>query len=234
MKEQYGYVYRIYKKDNQKSYIGITMNIDERIGKHKRANVKNMAIHHAIRKYGWNAFNWEILERCSKESLMYRERIYISMLDTYKGFGYNQTPGGEHILFGEDNPMFGRTGEKHHRYGIPHTDEVKRKVSLSNTGYKHTDEAKRKISIAHTGRKHTKEAKENMSKAQRRKTYTKEQKEQMSRSKRGKNNPNYGKSPSKETREKISKANKGLKRSEETKKKMSISMKEVWRKRRNS
>ena len=207
MKQELGYVYRVYKKDNQKSYIGITMNIIERIGKHRRSNVKNMVIHHAIRKYGWNAFDWEILERCIKENLMYRERIYIAMFDTYKGFGYNQTNGGEHILFGENNPLFGRTGKDHHRYGIPHTDEVKRKISIANTGNKHSDETKRKMSESRTGEKNNFYGK----------SHTLETRRKLSKALSGENNPNYGKTLSIETKKKISK-----------------SLKESWKRRRNN
>ena len=35
---------------------------------------------------------------------------------------------------GENHPLYGITGAQHHRYGIPHTDEAKRKIAEANIG----------------------------------------------------------------------------------------------------
>ena len=172
MKEQYGYVYRIYKKDNQKSYIGRTVNLTDRIYVHRKAEEKTMIISRAIKKYGWDSFNWEILERCLRQDLGQREIFWIQTFNTYKGFGYNQTAGGDGGLglFGKDNPMYGktvseeekqrrserakgknnamygRTGPDHPAYGYKHTEETRKRIRESKLGKPRSEETKRKIS----------------------------------------------------------------------------------------
>jgi hypothetical protein len=63
-------------------------------------------------------------------------------------------------LSGENNPMYGVTGDKHHRFGIKHTDESKEKNRQSNIGLqvgdkngfygkKHSDETRRTMRENH-------------------------------------------------------------------------------------
>lgn len=49
-------------------------------------------------------------------------------------------------MFGEENSMHGRTGEKHHRYGTTHSNESKRLIGIKSTGRKVSDETRRLIS----------------------------------------------------------------------------------------
>lgn len=96
-------IYKITKKENGKSYIGQSNNIERRFSEHKsRADIP---IELAIRKYGINAFTYEILEECSLENLDSREIYWINYYNTYRGFGYNCSPGGGNNR-GENN---GRT-----------------------------------------------------------------------------------------------------------------------------
>ena len=74
-----------------------------------------MAIYTAIKKHGWDSFGVEILERCPRSDLPQREMVYIAMFDTFKGFGYNSTPGGN---------------------GGSHSEETKAKLSKSLKGRK--------------------------------------------------------------------------------------------------
>lgn len=96
-------IYKITKKQNGKSYIGQSNNIDRRFSEHKTKT--DLAIDIAIHKYGIDAFNFEIIEECSLEKLDEREIYWIAYYDTYKGFGYNCHPGGKNSR-GENN---GRT-----------------------------------------------------------------------------------------------------------------------------
>ena len=48
-------------------------------------------------------------------------------------------------LMGENNPMYGRTGESHPNFGKQVSQETRDKISKANIGYKHTEEAKKKI-----------------------------------------------------------------------------------------
>lgn len=58
-------IYSIYKAtniSNGKCYIGFTKNFDRRIKDHKKAYPRvNSNFYYAIRKYGWDSFEWEII-----------------------------------------------------------------------------------------------------------------------------------------------------------------------------
>ncbi len=93
-------IYKITKKDNGKSYIGQSNDIERRFQEHK--NKKANAIELAIEKYGESAFDFEILEECKLEELDDREKYWIAFYNTYHGFGYNCHPGGKNQS-GENN-----------------------------------------------------------------------------------------------------------------------------------
>ena len=64
-------IYKITKKENGKSYIGQSNDIERRIKEHQYKT--DLAIELAIRKYGIDAFNYEVLEQCSLEELDAKE-----------------------------------------------------------------------------------------------------------------------------------------------------------------
>ena len=96
-------IYKITKKENGKSYIGQSNNIQRRFLEHKYK--KDIPIELAIQKYGIDAFTFEILEECSLDELDSKEIYWIEYYNTYKGFGYNCSSGGGNNR-GENN---GRT-----------------------------------------------------------------------------------------------------------------------------
>ena len=59
------YIYKATNKINGKSYIGQSNNIERRFSEHKTKI--DIPIEIAIRKYGIDAFNFEIIEECSLE-----------------------------------------------------------------------------------------------------------------------------------------------------------------------
>lgn len=96
-------IYKITKKENGKSYIGQSNNIDRRFQEHK--SKVDIPIETAIQKYGSDAFTFEIIEECKLKELDNREIYWIAYYNTYKGFGYNCSEGGGNNR-GENN---GRT-----------------------------------------------------------------------------------------------------------------------------
>lgn len=58
--------------------------------------------------------------------------------------------GRGNYLSGPDNPMYGMSGDKNPMFGKTrsHSEESKKKMSLSQTGRKHSEETKRKIGEA--------------------------------------------------------------------------------------
>lgn len=147
-------VYKATNTVNGKAYIGVTrQNLLTRKREHKSraiAGAKSV-FGAAIRKYGWDAFVWEILEdNVSIDAIGEREQFLIKKHNTFceTGHGYNRTAGGggtsgiihtdvqrENIRRGIVSTLIKKYGFKrqirlfHNRTGIPHTEETKKKIS---------------------------------------------------------------------------------------------------------
>ena len=132
-----------------KVYIGITSQNPERRwrkdGSGYRYNTKFM---NAIRKYGWNNFEHEVLfENLTEEDALEIEKDLIQKYNSYRN-GYNSSLGGD--------------------YG-GYTEEVKNKISNSVKELWKNDEYRKHMSEAHKGiatslgHKHSEETKKKMS-----------------------------------------------------------------------
>ena len=157
-------VYTIYKatnKVNGKSYIGFDSNWPSRPRghKHNALHGKDYALSHAIRKHGWDSFEWHPLYQstCRTHTLDTMEEYFIREYKTHvDDNGYNMTLGGE-----------GNAG---------FTDEVKWKMGSCNRGKKRGPmSAERRQAIS--------DAKKGVS------TITEEQRELLRRINTGKKHP---------------------------------------------
>lgn len=116
-------IYSIYKvtcKVNKKIYIGFASNYRKRKNVHKASyKTQNYKFYRAIRKYGWNNFDWSIIYQSKDKeyTLKSMENYFISLYDSFKN-GYNTTLGGE-----------GNLGNKH-------TEETKNKIGAVHKGKK--------------------------------------------------------------------------------------------------
>ena len=101
-------IYKVTNKQNGKFYIGRTCGtLTRRINQHiwyARHKTADMPFVNALRKYGREGFDWEVLEECSREEAGDREVFYISQMNPL----YNVTAGGDGG-----------------RYGIPCPEHVK-------------------------------------------------------------------------------------------------------------
>jgi group I intron endonuclease len=108
-------IYRIVNKVNGKSYVGQSVNIEKRLKTHFWAAFKehlpsyNYHIYQAIRKYGKENFETEILETIPNidiEKLNELEIKYIKQFNSYEK-GYNMNTGGDNseqsLKSGENN-----------------------------------------------------------------------------------------------------------------------------------
>lgn len=202
-----GIIYKAENIVNGKVYIGQTIrNINVRKSIHKNNALKgesNIYFHRAIRKHGFDNFEWSILCECdSKEKLNAIEKFYISAYRKMTEV-YNVTDGGEGAL------------------GYKPTEETLKKLSESHIGKKsgnkgniYSEEIRKKISDSKKkyvgelnpfyGKKHSPESIKKMSDAKRG-MYS------------GEKNPMFGVS--------LSSPNKGKKMSDEQRKKISESLK---------
>lgn len=94
---EYGYIYIIKNKINNKVYIGQTLrSAEERFKQHMKPsnNKKSYKIYRAINKYGSENFYYEILEENVNENIINEREIYwIDLYDSFKN-GYNSNVGG--------------------------------------------------------------------------------------------------------------------------------------------
>ena len=114
-------IYKITNKINDKIYIGLSVDIEDRWYEHRRdlnaQKHKNRHLQRAWNKYGEDNFIFEIIIECSEEELRDKEKFYINYYDSYHN-GYNMTLGGDGTI------------------GRFHSLETRKKISESNKGRK--------------------------------------------------------------------------------------------------
>lgn len=90
-------IYKATNKINNKVYIGIDKNWPTRKYAHKSKAKLNdgFLFHKAIRKYGWDNFEWQIIYQTHDYDHL--KRVESFFIEEYNSFenGYNQTKGGE-------------------------------------------------------------------------------------------------------------------------------------------
>ena len=185
-------VYKHTNKINGKCYIGVVFNgrkPEHRWGIDGKNYLKNNQpkFANAIKKYGWNNFEHEILyTNLTKEEAKEKEKELILKYDSFQN-GYNATLGGDGSL------------------GTKLSKEVKELLRQKRLGKKATEETKKKISDSE------KKFRLSLTVEERKEIYGLPGKlNGMYGSHRvGEQNPFYGKKHTKETKDKISKANSG-------------------------
>jgi group I intron endonuclease len=145
-------VYCIENVVNNKKYIGKSIDIFLRFSQHKKDLIENRHfnahLQYSFNKYGIKNFIFYIIEECGKDVFGEREKYYVKMYKTKNPeYGYNKTDGGEGIC------------------GYRHTEESKKKTSVSNGGKIRTEEFKKAIAERQRGRIQSEQQKENTSRA---------------------------------------------------------------------
>ena len=162
-------IYMLTCKINGHRYIGQSQNIQRRMWEHKhQRNLPHLPISRAIKKYGWENFDKEVLEFCPVSELNEKEIYYIATLKPE----YNISKGGESGMRGYKHSietknkcrlaaidewnnksdeekefvlkhqLIGKPFEKGHN--VPNT--VREKLRQANLGKKQSEETKEKRS----------------------------------------------------------------------------------------
>lgn len=139
----------VWKLNGVPKYLGKSIYVYHRM---IRNHSDNEALNRAIEKYGYDAFEKEIVCYCDIDKLNELEEHYIRELHTHRSEnGYNLTWGGDGVGAGEDHPLFGVTGEDHPSWGRKNSKETLQRMSDAHKGITHSDEAKKKIALAKLG-----------------------------------------------------------------------------------
>lgn len=135
-------IYKHTCKINGKVYIGQTNNTSMRW---KPSAYKNCSkFYNAIKKYGWNNFEHEILEsNLTITEANQKEIYYIDLYHSVEN-GYNLNYGGDsHLASDETKQKMSKT-----RKGVPHSEEHSKAISASLKGYKQSEEHKQNNRLA--------------------------------------------------------------------------------------
>ncbi len=211
-------VYKLTHKESGKIYIGQSKHLKRRLNEHRRCEKSDdkkgsqSVVRRAIKKYGFDAFSFEIILYCQEgEYMNLMETKLIQSYDCLVPKGYNVRDGGNKVFMSEE----GRKRVSKANSGRIVSEETR--LKLSESGKEHylnnprSDEWNKKLSIALTGKKKTDETKSKMS--EHRKEFIK-------------NNPDscknfLGKQHSEETKQKMSQKHLGVFHTNESKEKMS-------------
>lgn len=96
------YIYSFINKLNGHRYIGKTNNVERRKREHKSMAFNPKVIENRdclwykkIRQYGWDNFDFEILDIANEDNWKEKEKYWINYYNTFNEAGYNTTPGGD-------------------------------------------------------------------------------------------------------------------------------------------
>lgn len=176
-------VYAIIHRDTGMTYVGSSSDMAKRVESHLRSakdERNNTPLYRAIRALGADAFDFEVLERCPKESLQSREDFNISLFDSASANGLNVlSKSYRRNYFYKPNAgtlermrvsQLGkkRTPETCAKIGAIHrgkkvSPETGAKIAANNRLRRHTPEAKAKVSAANIGKVISMETKIKMS-----------------------------------------------------------------------
>lgn len=161
-------IYCIIHRGTGLCYVGSSINIGKRRYEHiydSRHGSTNR-FHIALRAFGEDAFDFEVLEECPQELLMDRERFYIVFTGaaSIDGFNTRSNPNAtyDHVVSDVTRARISASKKAQNRKLTP---EQKEMVRISSTGRIKSAECRAKMSAAHAGKKKSDEHRANLSKS---------------------------------------------------------------------
>ncbi len=170
-------VYEILNTQNNKRYIGSTVNFIKRRREHygllRQKRHFNIKLQNAWDKYGEDIFEFNVIECVADvEKLVEREQFYMDLYDVAsRDKGYNLRPTANNFLgythsdetkqkisvsrIGSKNPMWGKTGVEHPKFGSVLSHEHREAVSAANKKRIISKETRKKLSDSHKGKQHS-------------------------------------------------------------------------------
>ena len=163
-------IYKLTNRENGKIYIGQSKHLKRRLNEHRRCEKSDdkkgsqSVVRRAIKKYSFDAFDFEILLYCQEGEYMdLMETKLIQSYDCLVPKGYNVRDGGNKIFMSEE----GRERVSKANSGRIVSEETR--LKLSESGKKaylnnpRNEEWNKKLSVALMGKKKSDETKNKMS-----------------------------------------------------------------------
>ena len=134
-------IYKFTNKLDRKVYIGQSVNIKKRYRAHINRINDNSYFHNALKKYGIENFDFDVLIECSREALNYWEKFYIRYYySNHHDYGYNETEGGTLKLSEESIKKGVETRKERYKNDPTYTENMsfsqKRRFEDPNERYK--------------------------------------------------------------------------------------------------
>jgi group I intron endonuclease len=124
-----------------KRYIGQTIrNPQKRFKEHCKCIGSCILLENAIKKYGVDTLQFEVLVKIDRKHLDEYENKFITLFQTIEPHGYNIRSGGSTGIHSEASKQRMREqklGDKNHNFGKPRSDETKKAISDAKSGEKH-------------------------------------------------------------------------------------------------
>lgn len=151
-------IYKIENIINHKVYIGQSVNIEGRWNTHKKSlrNNKhtNQYLQNSYNKYGYESFEYSVLEECEENDLTKREQYWIDYyggIESSKTYNYKEASSKGHLNKDArvriSKNLKGRfKGENNPYYGKHHSEEIRNKIKEKRAKQIITDEHKQNIS----------------------------------------------------------------------------------------
>lgn len=122
---------------NEKVYIGKSVNVEKRWKDHKKGynnpNASQYAsyFYNALRKYGFDSFEFSILEECTEDKLNDKEIFWINKFQSNnREYGYNTTNGGDGVTGYWDIPVYQYDLDGNFIQGYKSGADAKRKTGI--------------------------------------------------------------------------------------------------------
>ena len=170
-------IYKITNTINGMIYIGKTIRTLQRRKTAHKTTAKNGSktyLHRAMRKYGFDNFQFEVIEECIEDNINESEISWIVSENSLVPTGYNMTEGGD-------------GGDTSDSENFKRSMKNKKSVAGKNNPMYGKDSAMK-------GKKHKESTIEKMS-VKRKEFWTEEKRDEASVKLSGENNPMYGKIP---------------------------------------
>lgn len=143
-----GFIYKYENKLNHKVYIGQTTDLVNRKASHRyKSTFVQSKFYNAVRKYGWDSFDFDVIAQVEEESLEkvcdILDSLEIKFISEYDSFnnGYNSTTGG-HCYRGKE------VSEEYREYcrNRTYSEETRAKMSQAARNKIVSDETREKLS----------------------------------------------------------------------------------------